>query len=202
MGYDVESRQGRKKLVASPHVFFRPWRGLGEFGARLPSDKSLGYFRASLRDGHERRRGAMSDELPKGWAAAKLDDVVSFALGGDWGKEPDEIADGLTKVRVVRGTDFKNWRSDKGTGAAERCIKVSSLEKRRLRKDDLVLEVSGGGPQQPVGRTILIDDEALTRADAPLVCSNFFRLLRLHEENDARFVSHFLSYAYARGKFN
>jgi hypothetical protein len=98
----------------------------------------------------------MSDELPQGWTIAKLDDIVSFALGGDWGKDPDELADGMTRVRVVRGTEFKTWRKDKGASAAERCIKVSSLEKRRLEKDDLVLEVSGGGPHQPVGRTVLI----------------------------------------------
>src|SRR5439155_16182317 len=101
-----------------------------------------------------------------------------------------------------RGTEFKDWGDEKGSTAAERCIKVSSLKKRRLQKGDLILEVSGGGPNQPVGRTILIDDETLKRADAPLVCSNFFRLLRLHPEVDSSFISHFLSYAYGRGAFN
>ncbi len=144
----------------------------------------------------------MSDALPAGWATAKLNDVVRFALGGDWGKDREEFDDGLAKVRVVRGTEFKTWREDKGTTAAERCIKISSLEKRQLQTGDLVLEVSGGGPHQPVGRTVLIDEEALNRADAPLVCSNFFRLLRLQPEIDARFVSRFLGYAYARGAFN
>src|SRR5207249_4188964 len=63
-------------------------------------------------------------------------------------------------------------------------------------------EVSGGGPNQPVGRTLLIDHEALKRADAPLVCSNFFRLLRSHPEVDSKFLSHALSYAYGCGAFN
>src|SRR5438067_200863 len=105
----------------------------------------------------------MSGELPKGWVTAKLNDVVRFALGGDWGKDADDSTDGLAKVRVVRGTEFRTWRDEKGARAAERRIKVSSLEKRRLQKGDLVLEVSGGGPNQPVGRTVLIDDEALRR---------------------------------------
>lgn len=148
------------------------------------------------------RPGELSDELPQGWATTKLNDVMSFVLGGDWGKDPDESGDDLAKVRVIRGTEFRTWRDEKGLGAAERRIKVSSLEKRRLQKGDLVLEVSGGGPNQPVGRTVLIDDEALERADAPLVCSNFFRLLRLHSEADSNFISFFLSFAYGRGAFN
>ena len=144
----------------------------------------------------------MNDALPEGWTTANLNDIVQSALGGDWGLDRRDFGDGLAKVRVIRGTDFKRWREDKGANAAERWIKISSLEKRRLRTGDLVLEVSGGGPHQPVGRTVLIDDEALSRADAALVCSNFFRLLRLQREVDPRVVSHFLEYAYARGAFN
>jgi type I restriction enzyme S subunit len=144
----------------------------------------------------------VSDDLPEGWAVAKLDDIVALALGGDWGKDPIEAIDGLVKVRVVRGTEFRSWRDQKGVSAAERLITASSLEKRRLKQGDIVIEVSGGGPNQPVGRTILIDADALKRADAPLVCSNFFRLLRLNPEVDPRFVNHFLDYAYAKGAFN
>jgi type I restriction enzyme, S subunit len=44
--------------------FLSRLRGLRDFGARLPSDKSLGYFRESLRDWHERRRGEMSLVVP------------------------------------------------------------------------------------------------------------------------------------------
>lgn len=144
----------------------------------------------------------MSEPLPDGWAVSKLDDIVSFALGGDWGKDIDETNDDLTEVRVIRGTEFKDWLSEKGASAAKRCIKPSSLEKRRLQKGDLILEVSGGGPSQPVGRTVVIDDEALARADAPLVCSNFFRLLRLSPEVEPSFIGYLLRFAYVRGKFN
>jgi type I restriction enzyme S subunit len=144
----------------------------------------------------------MSNELPQGWIMAKLDEVVSSALGGDWGKGAEELTEGLARVRVIRGTEFKTWRDNRGTSAAERYVKISSLEKRRLRKGDLVLEVSGGGPNQPVGRTVLIDDEALNRTDAPLICSNFFRLLRFYPEIEPQFLSHFLDYSYARGEFD
>src|SRR5664280_3307951 len=103
----------------------------------------------------------MSDKLPAGWATVNFNEIIQLALGGDWGKDSGEPGDGLERVRVLRGTEFKTWRHNKGVGAAERRIKVSSLDRRRLQKGDIVLEVSGGGPDQPVARTILIDDEAL-----------------------------------------
>jgi type I restriction enzyme S subunit len=144
----------------------------------------------------------MSNDLPKGWTTANLAELVGFVLGGDWGRGSHEDTEGLARVRVIRGTEFKNWREDRGVSAAERYIKLSSLEKRRLQEGDLVLEVSGGGPSQPVGRTVLIDLAALQRSDAPLVCSNFFRLIRLRRCINPRFVSRFLGYAYSLGIFD
>jgi len=144
----------------------------------------------------------MTEELPHGWAEAQLNEVVQSALGGDWGIDAGEKTAGFEMVKVIRGTDFRSWSRDKGTNAAVRLIKASSLEKRRLMKGDIVLEVSGGGPDQPVGRTVLIDTEVLTRATVPLVCSNFFRLLRLVPEIDPAFINFQLALEYHRGSFN
>jgi len=54
---------------------------LGDLRARLPSDKSLGYSRASLWDKDNRGRGEMSDELPQEWANGRLEEIVT-ARGG------------------------------------------------------------------------------------------------------------------------
>jgi type I restriction enzyme S subunit len=83
-----------------------------------------------------------------------------------------------------------------------RAIKRSSLAKRRLERGDLVVEISGGGAGQPVGRTLLIDDEALARADAPLVCANFCRQMRIHREIDPGYVHLALSHLYLAGAFD
>jgi type I restriction enzyme S subunit len=144
----------------------------------------------------------MTRKVPQGWSTPKLTELVSFVMGGDWGKSVDAFDSDYTRARVIRGTEFKNWREEKGTGAAERQIKISSLEKRRLRDGDLVLEVSGGGPNQPVGRSVLIDHAALANAGGPLICSNFFRLLRTHRGVLPKFISHFLDYSYSRGDFD
>jgi restriction endonuclease S subunit len=146
----------------------------------------------------------VSDGHLPGWSRSKLADLILKTLGGDWGKSPEEFLDGrdLVLVHVIRGTEVKFWQADKGVTAARRALKVSSLTKRRLQAGDIIVEVSGGGPSQPVARTILIDEEALERAECPLVCSNFFRLVRLHPELNPTFVEAQLRFLYFKGAFN
>src|SRR5262245_3505397 len=103
----------------------------------------------------------MSDELPEGWCETNLEALFGFVLGGGWGKGREEKPDGWAEVGVWRGTEVRGWERDKGRRAATRFVKPTSLEKRRLQEGDLVIEVSGGGPDQPVGRSLLIDAEAL-----------------------------------------
>lgn len=141
-------------------------------------------------------------KLPEGWAKTSLSSIVVCALGGDWGKDCDNGLNGYEKVKVVRGTDFKDWRTQRADRAAERCIKQSSLASRRLAEGDIVVEVSGGGPTQPVGRTILIDKSTIDDSSLPLVCSNFFRQVRLHAFVDSAYVQYFLSHAYFKGRFD
>jgi type I restriction enzyme S subunit len=145
--------------------------------------------------------GRREGELPEGWAETTLEELVGHALGGVWGEPPEEAETrpDLARVRVIRGTEFREWSRDRGATAAERAIKRSSLEKRRLLLGDLVIEISGGGAGQPVGRALLIDEEALRRAGAPLICSNFCRQVRLHREVDPAYVHLALTWRYLCG---
>jgi type I restriction enzyme S subunit len=139
----------------------------------------------------------------EGWAEVTLQELVVHALGGEWGDAcPEKVPDGLVKVSVVRGTEFRDWDEEKGATAAERVIKRSSLEKRRLQAGDLIVEISGGGPDQPVGRTLLVDEEAVRAAANPLICGNFCRQMRLHPEVDPGFVALALRHRYERGDFD
>jgi type I restriction enzyme S subunit len=148
--------------------------------------------------------GRREGELPEGWAEATLEEIVVHFLGGDWGEAPDAAGSDpdLVRVRVVRGTEFRDWHRAKGATAAARAIKRSSLAKRRLAAGDLVVEISGGGAGQPVGRTLVIDEEALLRADAPLICNNFCRQMRLHPDVDPSYVHLALQYLYLSGGFD
>jgi type I restriction enzyme, S subunit len=141
-------------------------------------------------------------EVPEGWAEVALEEVVVHALSGEWG-QPDEgeSPPGWERVRVLRGLDFKAWPVERGAGAARRRVPEKSLEKRRLCPGDIVVEVSGGGANQPVGRTLLIDEAAVAEG-FPLICSNFCRQLRIHPEVDAAFVRLALHHQYQCGRFN
>lgn len=145
--------------------------------------------------------GRREGELPEGWAETTLEEIVVHALGGEWGEAPAAAARNpdLVRVRVIRGTEFRHWSPDRAATAAERAVRRTSLEKRRLAAGDLVIEISGGGVGQPVGRALLIDEEALRRADAPLICSNFCRQVRVHREVDPAYVHLALVYRYLCG---
>ncbi|MFL6195391.1 MAG: hypothetical protein ACJ75H_14535 [Thermoanaerobaculia bacterium] len=143
-------------------------------------------------------------ELPEGWSETTLEEIVVHVLGGDWGFDPAEAGQRpeLERVRVIKGTEFRDWERDRGASAEERAVKRSSLAKRRLAAGDLVVEVSGGGAGQPVGRTLLIDDEALRRAGGPMICNNFCRQVRIHREMDPAFVHLVLTHRYLCGGFD
>lgn len=144
-----------------------------------------------------------TDDLPEGWAAAALSDIHIHALGGTWGDPPaDRVPRDQIRVAVLRGTEFRHWLRDKGTTAAERLVDMRSFEKRRLSEGDIVVEISGGGPDQPVGRTLVVDADALSRASHPLICSNFCRQVRIHSEINAWYVDWAIKHSYAKGHLN
>lgn len=148
--------------------------------------------------------GRRAGELPEGWTEATLEELVVHALGGEWGEDPhkaDEDAN-LVRVSVLRGTEFRDWKRDKGRSAAVRAIKKESLARRRLAPGDLVVEISGGGAGQPVGRTLLIDEEAMASAAHPLVCANFCRQVRLHPGVSPAYVHLVLTHQYLCGKLD
>jgi type I restriction enzyme S subunit len=145
--------------------------------------------------------GRREGELPEGWSSATLEEIVVHALGGVWGEEAGKSSAGV-EVRVIRGKEFRDWGSDRATRAPRRVIGAASLAKRRLAAGDLVIEISGGGVGQPVGRALLIDQEALERADLPLVCSNFCRQMRVHREIDPAYVLLVLESCYLSGSLD
>ena len=142
----------------------------------------------------------MENSLPIGWISTSLEEITSFIIGGDWGIDGSEK--GFEKTHVIRGTDYKHWNAIRASKSAIRYVKSSSIEKRELREGDMVLEVSGGGPDQPVGRVIIVDRRALDSVQGKLCFSNFFRLIRIAEPLNSFYVKYYLDYAYSNGDFN
>jgi len=138
--------------------------------------------------------------LPEGWADILLEELVVHAIGGEWGEDAEEP--GLEKVNVIRGKEFRDWARERGATAPERWVRRTRIAKRRLQVGDIIVEISGGGPDQPVGRTLLIDEEALSRAKYTVLCSNFCRLMRIHPAVDPAFVQLALLEKYLRGEIS
>lgn len=140
-------------------------------------------------------------ELPKGWNWEKLDDALDFVIGGDWGKDENYEDSNYGLAYCIRGSEIKNWEEEKGKTASLRKIKLSNIEKRKLIEGDILVEISGGGPEQPVGRTVLIDKTVLSyKPEIPKICTNFLRLIRPKDYVEGKFLNLYLKLFYYSGE--
>lgn len=144
----------------------------------------------------------MEKELPKNWVESEFSTIISYVIGGDWGKDPESIDDDdFIEVLCIRGSEIKNWNENKGNTASLRKIKKSSLANRKLQIGDILLEISGGGPDQPVGRTVFIDNDVLNfEPKIEKVCTNFLRLVRIHDNINSSYINNYLQYFYHSGE--
>lgn len=104
--------------------------------------------------------------IPQHWEVKRLKNIVHNDIGGLWGDEPAEDENDIIVLRVA---DFDRISSRilANPEYTYRNIRPSQLEGRLLNKGDLLLEKSGGGEQQPVGKAVLFDK------DFRAVTSNF-----------------------------
>jgi type I restriction enzyme S subunit len=132
----------------------------------------------------------MASSFPGSWQVTRLKFLTELPVAGDWGDDPT----GDSAVAVVRAADFdrQHWRVFESR-PPERAIASDSFAERALRAGDLVIEKSGGGPEQPVGAVVMFDLEA------PAVPSNFAARLRALPDVDARYLCFIFAAAYALG---
>lgn len=121
-----------------------------------------------------------------------LTDLLSMQIGGVWG----EVADQSEKnVRVIRITELHLSDKMDTDGGVERSITEKQFSSRKLRRGDLLLEKSGGGPNQPVGRVGLVDEDPDN-----VVCSNFMLLMRPNQDRALpRFLHLYLNHRHRSG---
>lgn len=100
----------------------------------------------------------------------KLKDLVAKPIAGEWGNE-DNSGNG---VSVIRTTNFTKTGEIDFSNIVKREIDTKKIEQKSLRKGDLIIEKSGGGPKAPVGRVILFDK----KDDETYLCNNFTAILR------------------------
>jgi hypothetical protein len=106
-------------------------------------------------------------------------EVVDYAIGGGWGKE--QPFDHALEVRVIRGTDFANIASGAYAAVPRRYEDRAKAQRRLLRDNDIVLEISGGSrtSNQSTGRTLLVTQRMLDRLGEHVIPASFCRLIRV-----------------------
>lgn len=103
----------------------------------------------------------------------------------------------LAKAAVLRSTNFKGDGFLRYDDIAELDVRKDQLDSRKLQQGDIIIERSGGGPKQPVGRVALFNPPD-NRAFAT---SNFTTVLRIedHDSFEPQFVGFFLHALYLSG---
>lgn len=118
-------------------------------------------------------------EVPAHWEVSRIKNALVDARNGVWGDEPSED----NSILCVRVADFNRQdftvsldnRTYRGIAAKER-------EGRLLQRNDLLLEKSGGGENQPVGFVVIYEHDELA------VCSNFVARLSLKPSSHPRYL--------------
>ena len=129
--------------------------------------------------------------MKNGWKTKTLEDACQFSNGLWKGEKPPFV-----NIGVIRNTNFTKEGTLDDSDIAYLDVEAKRLEKRRLQFGDIILEKSGGGPKQPVGRVILFD-----KTEGDFSFSNFTAALRVLDshELDFRFLHKFLHWTYLSG---
>jgi len=125
------------------------------------------------------------------WVSIRLHRLIESAVGGVWGDEPGT---GDMDVKCVRAADFDYAHlTVHPRNLPTRSVSKKDLSTRRLRKGDLVLEKSGGGELQPVGRVVHWD------LNETAVTSNFAARIRPASGTSGRFLAYLMASLYGTG---
>ena len=118
------------------------------------------------------RHATIIGDIPDDWEARPLRQLLSRHAGGDWGAD-----EGEQHVRVLRSTNFTDSGYLDFGDVARRYFTSEKAAQFALTRDDILLERSGGGPTQPVGRIGIVE------SDLPgHWFSNFVQLLRSNRD--------------------
>lgn len=125
------------------------------------------------------------------WKRKALSELCTFKNGLWKGKKGP-----FRSVSVVRNTNFGLNGAIDLTDVAVVDVEERQFQSRELSRGDLILEKSGGGPKQPVGRVILFNLDA-----DDFSFSNFTSRIRVNDvsEIDSEFLKYYLHFVYLSG---
>lgn len=119
-------------------------------------------------------------------------DVLDKRISGEWGKDPVES----NAVKVLRTTNFTNQGVISYENVSKRAIDDRKVVNKKLQFGDTIIEKSGGGPKQPVGRVVFFDLDS----DEDFLCNNFTAILRPSKEIHPKYFFYCLYSMHLKGK--
>jgi type I restriction enzyme S subunit len=122
-----------------------------------------------------------------------LDESAFVTSGGLWTGKRGPFVSAI----VIRNTNFTASGRVDYSNVAVLEVEEKQLASRRLILGDIIIERSGGGPSQPVGRVVFFDRDGGVYSH-----SNFTSRLRVLDTRrfEPRFVFYFLLYFHDRGQ--
>ena len=125
----------------------------------------------------------------------KFTDICEI-ITGEWGTEITENSQNI--VSVIRTTNFlNNGKIDiQNKELIKREIDKKKIEQKQLKRGDIIIEKSGGSPNQPVGRVVFFD----LNINEVFLCNNFTSILRVKEDINSKYIFYFLRNNYKKNK--
>lgn len=130
-------------------------------------------------------------EVPVGWEVGHLKNCFAKTFSGVWGDESGRNEDTIVCYRIADFNFSKGIVSDEKL--TKRSYHHSELDGKIVKKGDLLLEKSGGGDLNPVGRAVIV------QYDMMATCSNFIQDLRCNEKHNELYVEYVLRALYFKG---
>lgn len=134
-------------------------------------------------------------------SAPTLRDLTVLTKDGEWGSGGP--AEGLSAMRVIRGTDFAAARFGEVSRIPTRYVRADIAERKVLIPGDILIETAGGTKDQPTGRTLLVTEALLETLKGPSTCASFARFIRPDRTVvESGYLFWFLQFLYATGEMS
>jgi len=128
-------------------------------------------------------------KIPEDWRTARAKTFIKKQTPGVWGEEPKGDANDLPCLRVA---DF-----DYGRLSFSKVETIRNIPReqhvRILKNKSTLIERSGGGEKQPVGRAIFFE------SDQKMVCANFIDSIEVNEFVAPKYFTYLLAATYSIG---
>ncbi|EGU67523.1 conserved domain protein, partial [Streptococcus mitis bv. 2 str. SK95] len=117
-----------------------------------------------------------------------LQNIFEKSINGEWGNEDSGKGEATA---VIRTSNFLNSGRLNLDNIVCREIDKDKNSDKILRTGDIIIEKSGGSPNQPVGRVVYFDV-----TDQDYFTNNFTSILRVKPEYNSKYIFYLMKYLY------